>query len=102
MTDTITTLDRYKNSPSAGAVLEMVVALIDKPRAGYTHESITGAVAHGQVVKVLDKQQAHSDIWCKVACDPEKDGVVYHQEGWCKRQFLEVEGESYFDQEWNK
>ena len=98
-TDTITTIDRYKSSPAYGQKVWPAVILLDKPRAGYDpKQHITGAVAHGQEVEIVDKQQAHDDLWCLVRCDIEHEGEVYHQEGWCKRQLLENEGASYFEE----
>ena len=96
-TDTITTIDRYKHSPAYGKNVWPFAPLLDKPRAGYKAEHLTGAIAHGQEVEIIEKQQAHDDVWCHVRWDVEHEGENYHQEGWCKRQFLVNEGASYFE-----
>ena len=102
MTDTINLIDRYKSSPAFGVQVMDFAPLLDKPRTGYKPENITGAVAHGQAVEIIEKKQEHNDVWLLVSCDIEHDGENYHQEGWVKRQLLENEGKSYFEQEWNK
>ena len=102
MKDIITCIDRYKSSPALGEQVLKAVILIDKPRAGYLAQHVTGALAHGAEVEIIDKKQAHNDVWCKVTGDVKHEEEILHQEGWCKRQFLENEGKSYFEQEWNK
>lgn len=96
-TDTITCIDRYKYSPAYGERILPFATLLDRPRTLYTAEQMTGAVGHGFAVEILEKKQDNGDLWCKVRATDVKDEQTYIQEGWVKRQFLEREGESYFE-----
>jgi hypothetical protein len=99
MKDKITLIDRYKVSPTYEKQITAVALLLDKPREGMIIAgNVTGAVGHGQEVEILEKKQDNKALWCYVTCEVEHEGKAYPQKGWVKRQFLENEGASYFEE----
>jgi hypothetical protein len=97
MSDTITCIDRYKASTAFGTQVLPFASLLDRPRQGHEAKHLTGALAHGAKVEVIDKRQDNGDIWCKVSATVTHEGKEYVQTGWVKRQFLQNEGAAYFE-----
>lgn len=85
-TDTICGKDRYENSPSFGQEVVEIVILWKRPGDNITDlAKVSGAVAHGDPVEVLDKKLYKRTLYAKIKCDK----YPTTQEGWVSSVFLE-------------
>lgn len=84
MNDTICTIDRYEHSPAYGEQVIDGVILWKMPGANLNENSVSGAVKHGDEVRVITTTTYKGELWAKVECTayPKK------QMGWLKSVFL--------------
>ena len=55
-------------------------------------ENFTGAVAHGQELKVIRGIEYEGEWWYYVTCSIRHEGRTYPQRGWVKRPLLKDSG----------
>ena len=95
-TDTIWGIERTPHAVHYGELVVEVALLYHEPAAPLEASNITGALAHGSEVEVIESQEIDSALWCKVAADIEHEGQIYEQRGWLRASLLKDAGEAEF------
>ena len=85
-------MDRYPESPCYGTVQSEVIYLRRKVGQLLDGGNLTGALKHGSVVTVKDKDTIDGQDWYYVEGSATHEGEVYPQVGWCPAKMLRKRG----------
>jgi hypothetical protein len=88
--------DRYLNSPYYGQVVNEIIILWQAPGLPVAKENMSGALAHGSYVQVVNKAEMRGKTWYKVLCSVQHDGRNYPQVGWVSERMLLKRGRDAF------
>jgi len=95
--DQVWGIDRYQNSPYYGQVVTETVHLWNEAGAKMLAANMTGALAHGAFVRVLNKRTVDGHDWYKCHARVEHEGKRYVQRGWVVDRMLRKRGKGAFE-----